>query len=59
MPLAAKLINKPMLPIKRFTLNKERRMPIVLAKVVIINNAFFVRHALKKAPPSTPAIPPM
>jgi hypothetical protein len=57
--LAAKLINKPTLPINRFTLNKDRRMPTVLANVVIINNTFFVKHVLKKAPESTPAIPPM
>ena len=57
--MAAKLINKPILPINRLTLNNESKIPKVLASVVITNNAFFVRQALKKAPPSTPAIPPM
>ena len=52
-------MKRPMLPIKRFTLKTDKRIPIVLAKVVMTNNAFFVRQALRNAPPKTPTIPPM
>lgn len=52
-------MNKPILPINKFTLNNDKRILIVLARVVMTNNAFFVRQALKKAPPRTPAIPPI
>ena len=59
MPLAAKFTNRPMLPINKFVLKIEKRIPIVLAKVVMMNRVFFVRQELKNAPPKTPAMPPM
>ena len=48
-----------MLPMNRLVLRRENSIPIVLATVVIMKSAFFVRQELKKAPPRTPAIPPM
>jgi hypothetical protein len=59
MPLAAKFMNKPILPMNKLVLKRENSIPIVLARVVIIKSVFFVRQELKKAPPRTPAIPPM
>jgi hypothetical protein len=52
-------MKSPTLPINRFILKSDKRIPIVLAKVVMINNAFLVRQALRNAPPKTPTIPPM
>jgi hypothetical protein len=57
--LAAKLMNRPILPMNKFTLNNDRTIPIVLTRVVMTNSAFFVRQELKNAPPNTPAIPPI
>jgi len=52
-------MKSPIVPMNKLTLNSEKRMPTVLARVVIMNRAFFVRQELKKAPPKTPAMPPM
>ncbi len=57
--MAAKLMNRPILPMNKFTLNNDRTIPIVLTRVVMTNSAFFVRQELKNAPPNTPAIPPI